>query len=134
MVDSDKPAAVPPIGEPTEPMSYKVDSVSMGVASDNYSYLDQSPGDLSAMGIGGMRQPHHYESIVSDGVSIPADTNGDMSDDKLIQKHQNEINIGYKPSSNKYYWRYVNGKKDMSMDNLIQQHLTEINTGYKPVF
>jgi hypothetical protein len=103
LVDSDKPAAVPPIGEPTEPMSYKVDSVSMGVASDNYSYLDQSPGDLSAMGIGGMRQPHHYESIVSDGVSIPADTNGDMSDDKLIQKHQNEINIGYKPSSNKYY-------------------------------
>jgi hypothetical protein len=57
-----------------------------------------------------------------------------MSDDKLIQKHQNEINIGYKPSSNKYYWRYDNGKKDMSMDNLIQQHLTEINTGYKPVF
>jgi len=100
-IDSGKQAAVQPAGEP---MSYNVNSVSTGVASDNYSYLDQSPDDLSAKGIGGMRQQHHYASIASkDGIETPVDgyapdTIGDMSVEKLMQQREKDINIGHKPA------------------------------------
>lgn len=34
-----------------------------GVASDNYSFLDQDADSLSAKGNGGMRQQHHYAAL-----------------------------------------------------------------------
>lgn len=34
-----------------------------GVASDNYSFLDQDADSLSAKGNGGMRQQHHYATL-----------------------------------------------------------------------
>jgi len=47
---------------------------SFGVASDNYSFLDQSAEDLSAKGSGGMRQQHHYASIQHiDKIETPPD-------------------------------------------------------------
>jgi len=45
-----------------------------GVASDNYSFLDQSSEDLAAKGSGGMRQQHHYASIQHvDKIETPPD-------------------------------------------------------------
>jgi hypothetical protein len=41
-----------------EPMAYSLSSSGFGVASDNYSFLDQDPQSLSAKGDGGMRQQH----------------------------------------------------------------------------
>lgn len=58
-----------------EPMAFSIYSSSSGVASDNYSYLDQDPNDLSAKGNGGMRQQHHYASITGlDNIDTPPDT------------------------------------------------------------
>lgn len=46
-----------------------------GVASDNYSFLDQDADSLSAKGNGGMRQQHHYAALdYSDNIDTPPDT------------------------------------------------------------
>jgi len=118
-IDLGKQSAVQPS---EEPMSHNVKSASVGVTSDNYSYLDQSPGDLSAMGIGGMRQQHHYASIVSEGMDTSIDSINNTSTDKLIQQHKKDINIGRKPDTFDI----------MSVEKLILQHKTDINIGHKP--
>lgn len=46
-----------------EPLAFSLNNGGYGVASDNYSFLDQNPDSLSAKGDGGMRQQHHYASI-----------------------------------------------------------------------
>ena len=58
-----------------EPMAFGFGGCSsFGVASDNYSFLDQSAEDLSAKGGGGMRQQHHYASIQHvDKIETPPD-------------------------------------------------------------
>ena len=59
-----------------EPSAFSLGSCGFGVASDNFSFLDQNPDDLSAKGSGGTRQLHHYTSINDNGVPIetPPDT------------------------------------------------------------
>jgi hypothetical protein len=68
-----------------------------GVASDNYSFLDQSADELAAKGEGGMRQQHHYAGVsYNDNIETPpdnysADTIGSVSMDQLQQQRSADI-------------------------------------------
>jgi hypothetical protein len=84
-----------------EPNAFVLGRESMGsgfgVASDNYSFLDQSPDELSAKGNGGMRQLYNYATIdLVDKIETPPDTYspdkvGSVSMEQLQQKRQSEI-------------------------------------------
>jgi len=68
-----------------------------GVASDNFSFLDQDHQSLSAKGDGGMRQQHHYADIEYIGnIDTPPDTYepdkvGNVSMEQLQQSRNNDI-------------------------------------------
>mgnify|MGYP001383341374 FL=1 len=68
-----------------------------GVASDNFSFLDQEPDELSAQGNGGMRQQHHYAALNSQSaIETPPDTYtpnkvGEVSVENLQSKRDREI-------------------------------------------
>jgi hypothetical protein len=68
-----------------------------GIASDNFSFLDQDPDSLSAKGNGGMRQQHHYASIAhQEDIETPPDnyapdTIGQVSMDKMHQQRNQDI-------------------------------------------
>jgi len=84
-----------------EPNAFALGRESMGsgfgVASDNYSFLDQSADELSAKGNGGMRQLYNYATIdLVDKIETPPDTYspdkvGSVSLEQLQQKRQTEI-------------------------------------------
>jgi len=83
-----------------EPLAFSLNSMGgggYGVASDNYSFLDQNSEELSAKGDGGMRQIHHYASITHmDKIETPPDTYrpdkiGEVSMDKLRRDRENSI-------------------------------------------
>jgi hypothetical protein len=83
-----------------EPNSFSLGRESMGgfgVASDNYSFLDQSADELSAKGNGGMRQLYNYATIdIVDKIETPPDTYspdkvGSVSLEQLQQKRNAEI-------------------------------------------
>jgi hypothetical protein len=83
-----------------EPNSFSLGRESMGgfgVASDNYSFLDQSADELSAKGNGGMRQLYNYATIDDvDKIETPPDTYspdkvGSVSLEQLQQKRNSEI-------------------------------------------
>ena len=84
-----------------EPNAFALGRESMGsgfgVASDNYSFLDQSPDELSAKGNGGMRQLYNYATIdLVDKIETPPDTYspdkvGSVSLEQLQQKRSSEI-------------------------------------------
>ncbi len=58
-----------------EPSSYAFgDSGLYGVASDQYSFLDQDASSMSAKGDGGLRQMHSYATIdMRDNIDTPVD-------------------------------------------------------------
>ena len=81
-----------------EPSAFSLGAGGFGVASDNYSFLDQNPDDLSAKGGGGTRQMHHYSTINDNGSAIetPPDTYEpntikNVSLEKLQQDRANSI-------------------------------------------
>ena len=84
-----------------EPNAFALGRESMGsgfgVASDNYSFLDQSADELSAKGNGGMRQLYNYATIdIVDKIETPPDTYspdkvGSVSLEQLQQKRQSDI-------------------------------------------
>ena len=83
-----------------EPMAFSLMDSStsgFGVASDNYSFLDQNPDELSAQGAGGMRQQHHYADITGSYViETPPDTYtpntvGEVSMEKLQSEREHDI-------------------------------------------
>ena len=82
-----------------EPMAFSLsgNTNGYGVASDNFSFLDQDSNSLSAKGDGGMRQQHHYADInFSDLIETPPDTYspdkiGNVSMEQLQQRRQNDI-------------------------------------------
>ena len=84
-----------------EPNAFALGRESMGsgfgVASDNYSFLDQSADELSAKGNGGMRQLYNYATIdLVDKIETPPDTYspdkvGSVSLEQLQQKRQSDI-------------------------------------------
>jgi hypothetical protein len=91
-----------------EPNAFALGRESMGggfgVASDNYSFLDQSPDELSAKGNGGMRQLYNYATIdYVDKIETPPDTYspdkvGSVSLEQLQQKRQMDIQGGPPPN------------------------------------
>ena len=83
-----------------EPNAFSLGRESMGgfgVASDNYSFLDQSADELSAKGNGGMRQLYNYATIDTvDKIDTPPDNYspdkvGSVSLEQLQQKRQSEL-------------------------------------------
>ena len=81
-----------------EPMAFALSGgSSYGVASDNFSFLDQDHQSLSAKGNGGMRQQHHYADIEYVGnIDTPPDTYepdkvGNISMEQLQQSRKNDI-------------------------------------------
>ena len=80
-----------------EPHAFALGASGFGVASDNFSFLDQNPEELSAKGNGGMRQQHHYASIEQQNdIETPpdtykADTIGSVSMEQLQQKRNSEL-------------------------------------------
>jgi hypothetical protein len=84
-----------------EPNAFALGRESMGsgfgVASDNYSFLDQSADELSAKGNGGMRQLYNYATIdIVDKIETPPDTYspdkvGSVSLEQLQNKRSLEI-------------------------------------------
>jgi hypothetical protein len=86
-----------------EPNAFSLGRESMGgfgVASDNYSFLDQSADELSAKGNGGMRQLYNYATIDTvDKIDTPPDNYspdkvGSVSLEQLQQKRQSELQGG----------------------------------------
>ena len=85
-----------------EPNSFSLGRESMGgfgVASDNYSFLDQSADELSAKGNGGMRQLYNYATIdLVDKIETPPDNYtpdkvGSVSLEQLQQKRNSDIQL-----------------------------------------
>lgn len=84
-----------------EPMAFSLGGFGggFGVASDNYSFLDQSADDLSAKGDGGMRQQHHYAGVQwQDQIETPPDnyspdTIGSVSMEQLQQQRASDVNV-----------------------------------------
>jgi len=83
-----------------EPNAFSLGRESMGgfgVASDNFSFLDQSADELSAKGNGGMRQLYNYATIDTvDKIETPPDNYspdkvGSVSLEQLQQKRQMDI-------------------------------------------
>jgi len=87
-----------------EPNAFALGRESMGsgfgVASDNYSFLDQSPDELSAKGNGGMRQLYNYATIdIVDKIETPPDNYspdkvGSVSLEQLQEKRNLDIQGG----------------------------------------
>ena len=83
-----------------EPDAYTMQSGGFGVASDNFSFLDQGFDELSAKGNGGMRQLHNYATLdYVDKIETPPDdyapdTIGENVDmDKLQAKRMQDLKI-----------------------------------------
>lgn len=81
-----------------EPLAFSLLGASYGVASDNYSFLDQDADALSAKGEGGMRQQHHYATLEFNGkIETPPDNYspdkvGNVSMEKLQQERTLDMN------------------------------------------
>jgi hypothetical protein len=88
-----------------EPNSFSLGRESMGgfgVASDNYSFLDQSADELSAKGNGGMRQLYNYATLdLVDKIETPPDN---YSPDKVgsvsLEQLQQKRNLDIQQSTN----------------------------------
>jgi hypothetical protein len=70
-----------------------------GVASDQYSFLDQDATELTAKGNGGLRQTHHYSTLdQKDSIDTPPDTYapdtiGNLTMEQLQQKRNSDIQM-----------------------------------------
>lgn len=80
-----------------EPEGYSFFDGASSVVSDMYSFLDQSAEELSAKGMGGLRQMYNYASIDYNGLIDTPEENyssekiGDISLEKLIAKRDMEV-------------------------------------------
>jgi hypothetical protein len=98
-----------------EPNAFALGRESMGsgfgVASDNYSFLDQSADELSAKGNGGMRQLYNYATIdLVDKIETPPDT---YSPDKVGSVSLEQLQ----------------NKRNLEITNQPQQHNTVVSGG-----
>ena len=84
-------------GEPSA-FSIACGNCCFGVASDNYSFLDQTDDEMSAKGNGGLRQQHHYSLLDNiEKIDTPPDTYepntiGNISLEKLQNERNNNLN------------------------------------------
>lgn len=80
-----------------EPLAFSISGSLYGVASDNYSFLDQDADSLAAKGDGGMRQQHHYATLdYNTSIETPPDTYapdtiGSVSLEKLQEQRNTDI-------------------------------------------
>jgi hypothetical protein len=81
-----------------EPMAFSFNDMnSYGVTSDNYSFLDQTPEDLSAKGQGGLRQLRNNVTWeTQDNIETPPDDYipnkiGEISLDKIQQERNQSL-------------------------------------------
>ena len=87
----------PTVKQNGEPLAFSLNNGGFGVASDNYSFLDQNSESLSAKGDGGMRQQHHYASIdYSSTIETPPDNwqpdkIGQVSVEKLQETRNTDV-------------------------------------------
>ena len=87
----------PTVKQNGEPLAFSLNNGGFGVASDNYSFLDQNPESLSAKGDGGMRQQHQYASIdYSSTIETPPDNwqpdkIGQVSVEKLQETRNTDV-------------------------------------------
>jgi hypothetical protein len=83
----------------SEPSSFAFETNGNGVASDNFSFLDQGSDEMLAKGNGGMRQQHHYAGFDYSGIietppdNYTANKIGDISVEQLQQKRNSDIQI-----------------------------------------
>jgi|TARA_Y100000389_G_C17359540_1_gene462975 hypothetical protein len=82
----------------SEPMAFAMGNGLGGVASDNFSFLDQTADSMTAKGDGGMRQMHNYVALNNQGNTIETpsddytpDKIGEVSLDQLQQKRNMDI-------------------------------------------
>ena len=95
-----------------EPNAFALGRESMGsgfgVASDNYSFLDQSADELSAKGNGGMRQLYNYATIdLVDKIETPPDNYspdkvGSVSLEQLQQQRNTDIQQNQQSNASSY--------------------------------
>jgi len=87
-------------GAPNEPSSFSMKSIALGgVASDNFSFLDQSADSMAAKGDGGLRQMHQYATLDwKDSIQTPPDDyepntigNQGMTMEQIQQQRNAEI-------------------------------------------
>jgi len=102
-----------------EPNAFSLGRESMGgygVASDNFSFLDQSSDELSAKGSGGMRQLYNYATIdLVDKIETPPDN---YSPDKVgsvsLEQLQQQRNLELKSNGNHSGSGSINGSHGTS--------------------
>jgi hypothetical protein len=86
-----------------EPSAFSLGNSGFGIVSDNYSFLDMNPDDLSAKGNGGIRQMHSYVDLnFNDQISTVADdanykASNKMSADITIEKIQKQREQDFNP-------------------------------------
>ena len=88
-------------GNNGEPAGFHLSNMSLGslnVVSEQYTYYNMSPDELSSKGRGGQRQMHNYVPATLDTYTIPtpeetykADKIGEVSMDSLQQKRNQEV-------------------------------------------
>lgn len=86
-----------------EPSAFSLGNSGFGIVSDNYSFLDMNPDDLSAKGNGGIRQMHSYVDLnFNEQISTVADdanykASNKMSADITIEKIQKQREQDFNP-------------------------------------
>ena len=77
-----------------EPSAFAFGGNNFGVASDNFSFLDQNSDELSAKGNGGMRQQHHYAALeMNDTIETPPDNyTPDKVGSNTLEQYEKERN------------------------------------------
>jgi hypothetical protein len=88
-------------GNNGEPSGFHLSNMSLGslnVVSEQYTYYNMTPDELSSKGRGGQRQMHNYVPATLDTYTIPtpeetykADKIGEVSMDSLQQKRNQEV-------------------------------------------
>tara|TARA_B110000285_G_C15036975_1_gene569845 strand:- start:229 stop:828 length:600 start_codon:yes stop_codon:yes gene_type:complete len=88
-----------------EPFCYTFNHAPNNIVSEQYTYFDMSPDELSAKGTGDRRQMHNYVSVQGDKnlIKTPEDTykpnkvSGDLTIEDLQQQRNTDLGQSQKP-------------------------------------
>lgn len=88
-----------------EPFCYTFNNAQNSVVSEQYTYFDMTPDELSAKGNGQRRQMHNYVSVINDNniIQTPPDTykpnkvSGDLTIEDLQQQRNTELGNTQQP-------------------------------------
>lgn len=94
-----------------EPMAFQLNNgMTSGIVSENYTFYNMTPDELSAKGKGGMRQMYNYVKATHDPhfINTPPDTyrpdkiSNNITIDVLQQKRNEDIDANARPPQNHY--------------------------------